>query len=64
MYWIPIDEAEKISGHEVIGVVIREGRIVKEPFMTFWSPSLDRFYCSPTHFVWMPKIRAEKPWVN
>jgi hypothetical protein len=50
--WQPIETAPKEPIQEVIGVRFASDVMTKEPFITFWSPSLQRFYLNPTH--WMP----------
>lgn len=52
--WRPISLAEKETGVEILGIKILDDRIVKEPFVTFWSPTLNKFYCEPTHYIDMP----------
>ena len=52
--WQPIDTAERVAGKEILGVRWYDGTMIKEPFVTFWSPSLNKFFVNPTHFVPMP----------
>ena len=61
MQWDSIDTAPKGTDDqlsEILGCCWSyiEGRayMSKEPFITFWSPTLDKFYCSPTHWVPLP----------
>ena len=53
--WRPIETAQKITGAEIIGVIFVGAKMQKEPFITFWSPSLQKFYCNPTHWMPLPK---------
>lgn len=55
--WIPVAEAPKIPGRELIGISIDRN---SDPFFTFWSPTLNRFYCTPTHVIEMPEFPQEK----
>ena len=56
MMWQPIENADKgNSSKEIIGSRWYGGKMTKEPFITFWSPTLGRFYCGPTHFIPMPE---------
>lgn len=48
--WMPISMAEKVSGKEILGVSFHRGLMTKEPFISFWSPTLNKFFCNPTHF--------------
>lgn len=59
MQWNPISEAKKTPGLEILGVDIRGGKIFREPYLTFWSPTLQKFYCSPTHWVPFPDMPAD-----
>lgn len=53
--WRPIAEAPQASGVEIIGTRWFGGKCVREPFISFWSPTLNKFYCDPTHFILMPE---------
>lgn len=53
-HWYVIDKAPKISGKEIIGCRWAGGHMTKEPFITFWSTTLHKFYASPTHWIPMP----------
>lgn len=52
--WRPIETADKTSGAEILGSRWHNGRMTKEPFISFWSPTLSKFYCDPTHFMPLP----------
>lgn len=52
--WQPIETAKKIPGKEILGCRWHDGIMKKEPFVTFWSPSLNKFFVDPTHWVEMP----------
>ncbi len=59
--WLPISEAPKGTDDKLVEILGCNwsrigGRLVmsKEPFITFWSPTLGKFYCSPTHWVTLP----------
>ena len=54
--WRPIGEAAHLAGTEIIGSRWYDGKMMKQPFVTFWSPTLNKFYCDPTH--WIPMIPA------
>lgn len=55
--WQPIATAPKVcDGTEIIGVRYDNGYMTKEPFLSFWSPSLGRFYCAPTHWMPLPQV--------
>jgi hypothetical protein len=51
--WQPIDAAPKVSGKEIIGTRWAGGVCIREPFVSFWSPTLNKFYCDPTHYIQM-----------
>jgi hypothetical protein len=55
MKWLPIENAPNETGVEILGSCWAEGVMIKEPFITFWSPTLNRFYCRPTHYIPMPE---------
>ncbi len=59
MDWQPIETAPREAGNEILGCRWSGGKMVKEPFITFWSPTLDKFYMSPTH--WVPLPEPPKP---
>ena len=57
--WQPIETAPKVAGVEIIGTrwaFSDDGKAtcIREPFISFWSPSLNKFYCDPTHFILLP----------
>jgi hypothetical protein len=57
--WQPIETAPK-EVIEIIGIrFVRDegGKMIctREPFVSFWSPSLNKFYCDPTHWIEMPE---------
>ena len=57
--WRPIAEADRVSGKEILGVrwaSTPQGWVcTRSPFISFWSPTLRKFYCDPTHFQeWEP----------
>lgn len=54
--WKPIISAPHVAGTEIIAAKFGkhfDGRTmcVKEPFISFWSPTLGKFYASPTHWL-------------
>jgi hypothetical protein len=49
--WQPIETAPKVSGKEIIGTRWAGGVCIREPFVSFWSPMLNKFYCDPTHYI-------------
>jgi hypothetical protein len=58
--WMPIETAEKVAGIEILGTrwgFDGKGKAtcIQEPFISFWSPTLNKFYCSPTHWIPSPK---------
>lgn len=57
--WQPIETAQKKAGIEIIGTrwAFRDGKAtcIREPFISFWSPTLNKFYCDPTHFIPLPE---------
>ena len=55
--WLPIISALREPGIEILGVRFAGGVCLREPFVSFWSSSLGKFYCDPTHYIPMP----EKP---
>lgn len=58
--WKPIAEAPHDVGREILGVIRRGSVVIKEPFISFWSPTMGRFYCSPTHYIDMPEWHAQQ----
>ena len=56
MKWIKAADFDKATGKEAIGVQYIGTRMVREPFITFWSPSLGRFYGNPTHCISIPEL--------
>ena len=56
MEWFPIETAKKETACEFIGAIFRpSGEMTRDPFISFWSPTLGKFYCSPTHWMPLPK---------
>ena len=52
--WQPIETAIQDIGVEILGSRWSGGTMVKEPFITFWSPTMSKFYLDPTHWVPQP----------
>ena len=58
--WQLISDAPTVAGIEILGSrwywSDEKDRMicVREPFVSFWSPTLGKFYCDPTHFIHMP----------
>ena len=56
--WRPIIDAPHLTGVEIIGSRWADNGerfvCIREPFVSFWSPTLGKFYCNPTHFWPMP----------
>lgn len=50
-FWVPIGEAPRAVGEEIVGCRWHDGVMTKEPFISFWSPTLGKFYCDPTHYI-------------
>ena len=50
--WQPIATAPRVTGKEILGSKWHDGVMIREPFISFWSPSLSKFFAGPTH--WMP----------
>jgi hypothetical protein len=59
MNWQHIDDAPK-DGSEILGVRYYNRAMSKEPFLTFWSPTLNRFYLSPTHWIPIPELPCDE----
>lgn len=57
--WQKIANAKKETGVEIIGTKWASGVCIREPFVSFWSPSLNKFYCDPTHFIPLPAPPTE-----
>lgn len=57
--WQPISTAPK-DVTEFIGCKIYEGKLLDAPILSFWSPTLNRFYCNPTHWIPLPLIPDEQ----
>lgn len=55
-HWLSIEEAPRETGTEIIGIRWVDGKCLREPFISFWAPTLQKFFGSPTHFIPMPKL--------
>lgn len=53
--WQPIAAAPVETSAEILGCRWYNGKMTKEPFITFWSLTLGRFYLNPTHFIHLPE---------
>ena len=53
--WQAIETAKKAAGVEIIGSHWADGIMTREPFISFWSPTLGKFYVDPTHWIPMPE---------
>lgn len=53
--WQPIETAPK-DITEFLGVIYRDGVMAKEPFISFWSPTLNKFFANPSHWIPIPKL--------
>ena len=53
--WLPIKSAKKIAGREILGSRWIAGTMIREPFVSFWSPTMNKWYVDPTHWVPMPE---------
>lgn len=68
--WMPIETAPKHAGTEIFAArfgLHADGvttMCIREPFVSFWSPSLGKFYCDPTHWLCvvppMPDVAVER----
>jgi len=58
--WQPIAKAEKETGKEIIGGRFVEGVMIRDPFISFWSPTLNRLYCEPTHWLPLPQTPTDE----
>lgn len=54
--WKPIKDAPHIPGREIIGIIVGGS----DPFTSFWSPTLNRFYREPTHYIDFPSFPKQK----
>jgi hypothetical protein len=54
--WQPIEVAPRETGVEILGARIMSDKMIREPFISFWSPTLNKFYCDPTHYILMPAL--------
>jgi len=67
MEWKPIETAKRNAGVEIIGTRWAfdkdRGRMVciNEPFVSFWSPTLGKFFANPTHYIDMPSSPEDRP---
>jgi len=52
--WMLIEKADKIAGKEILGVRFFDGVMKIEPFISFWSPTLGKFYCNPNYYIELP----------
>ncbi len=52
--WLDISMAPRVPGQEILGCRWGGNKMTKEPFVTFWSPTLNKFFVDPTHWVPMP----------
>lgn len=52
--WLPIEVALHDAGTELLGSRWSNGVMTKEPFVTFWSPTMGKFYNNPTHWIQFP----------
>lgn len=59
--WLPIESAPKITGVEIIGAGFISGKMIKEPFISFWSPTLEKFFANPTHWMPLPSAPDKAP---
>ena len=64
MDWQPIETAPRVPGKKILGAYWykKEGKwtMSRDPFISFWSPTLNKFYCDPTHFIEMPGPPAKE----
>jgi len=58
--WQPIESAPKERSVEFIGVRKQEHGW-SDPFVSFWSPTLNKFYCSPSHWIAWPADPPQEP---
>lgn len=66
--WRPIDTAPKDPGKEIMagkfGLHLDGKTTVceRDPFVSFWSPTLGKFYASPTH--WLCELPPKMPMIE
>ncbi len=58
--WMPIKCALEVAGHEIIGSRWAGDRMIKEPFVSSWSPTMNKWYVDPTHWIAMPEAPASE----
>ena len=58
--WQDIETAPKEPGKEILGSRWYGETMIKEPFITFWSPTLNKFYVDPTHWMPLPSCPTTK----
>jgi hypothetical protein len=58
--WLPIETAPRENSTEILGCCYAERRMVREPFVSFWSPTLNKFFGSPNYWVPLPKLPTPK----
>jgi hypothetical protein len=58
--WQTMETAPRENSTEFLGCNYVEGRMVREPFVSFWSPTLNKFFGSPNYWVPIPKLPAPK----
>lgn len=51
--WQTIDSAPR-EPRAIIGTIWHENAMMRSPFITFWSPSLGKFFANPTHWIPLP----------
>ncbi len=56
--WQPIETAPRDPAIQIIGTRFAfegdKATCIKEPFISFWSPSLNKFFAGPTHWTALP----------
>lgn len=65
MEWKPIATAPKVAGKEIMAATFAlhvDGKSTycqRDPFVSFWSPTLGKFFAGPTH--WLCELPATMP---